>query len=286
MDINDFKTFLEVNRTRHFGQAADNLYITQSTVSARIKALEDQLGVKLFVRERNNIQLTPEGEKMIQYAETITTTWIRATHEVGLSYLGQESMTIGGVPSLWDITLQNWMQSVYKQNTNLVFHAEILGSSTLHKRLLSNTLDIAFVYDIQLHDNLVATQIGSIPLIMVSTVEHTNINTALKDQYILVDWGASFLTEHANSFANNPMPIMSVGSGNIALNFLLTMGGSSYLAEPSVESYLTDKQLYKVEDAPVFWRKAYAVYNRHNKKSQIIQQILTGFSDMLLQQTG
>ena len=41
MDVKVFKTFLEVANTRHFGRAADNLFITQAAVSARIKQLEE-----------------------------------------------------------------------------------------------------------------------------------------------------------------------------------------------------------------------------------------------------
>ena len=45
MDIALLKTFLEVAKTRHFGRAAENLYITQAAVSARIKQMEEDLGV-------------------------------------------------------------------------------------------------------------------------------------------------------------------------------------------------------------------------------------------------
>ncbi len=45
MDIQLLKTFLEVKATRHFGRAAENLYLTQAAVSARIKQLETVLGV-------------------------------------------------------------------------------------------------------------------------------------------------------------------------------------------------------------------------------------------------
>ena len=77
MDIDALKTFVEVNRTRHFGQAAKNLYVTQSTVSARIRMLENRVGVPLFVRERNNIQLTAAGLKLLRYAENILTSWLK-----------------------------------------------------------------------------------------------------------------------------------------------------------------------------------------------------------------
>ena len=55
MDIGLLKAFIEVYRTRHFGNAAKNLFISQSAVSARIRQLEDELGIRLFTRDRNNI---------------------------------------------------------------------------------------------------------------------------------------------------------------------------------------------------------------------------------------
>ena len=65
MDIDLLKTFVEVVRTRHFGKAAENLYLTQSAVSARIKQLEEYFNSALFVRNRNSLQLTAAGEKLL-----------------------------------------------------------------------------------------------------------------------------------------------------------------------------------------------------------------------------
>jgi LysR family transcriptional regulator, flagellar master operon regulator len=45
VDTELLKTFLEVSRTRHFGRAAESLYLTQSAVSFRIRQLENQPGV-------------------------------------------------------------------------------------------------------------------------------------------------------------------------------------------------------------------------------------------------
>ena len=71
MDIELLRTFIEVRKTRHFGKAAENLYLTQAAVSARIRQLEQLLGVKLFIRSRNNIQLTSEGERLVSHAQTV-----------------------------------------------------------------------------------------------------------------------------------------------------------------------------------------------------------------------
>lgn len=71
MDTELLRTFLEVQKTRHFGKAAEQLFLTQSAVSFRIRQLEQQLGVVLFHRHRNNIQLTSAGEQLVNPAEQI-----------------------------------------------------------------------------------------------------------------------------------------------------------------------------------------------------------------------
>jgi DNA-binding transcriptional LysR family regulator len=50
VDIDLLKTFIEVNQTRNFARAAEDLYVTSAAVSARVKQLESHLGVHVFVR--------------------------------------------------------------------------------------------------------------------------------------------------------------------------------------------------------------------------------------------
>ncbi|MFT6737918.1 MAG: DNA-binding transcriptional LysR family regulator, partial [Kangiellaceae bacterium] len=65
VDIRFLVTFIEVSHTRHFGKAAENLYLTSAAVSARIKQVEEYFSVSLFTRHRNNIQLTSAGKKLL-----------------------------------------------------------------------------------------------------------------------------------------------------------------------------------------------------------------------------
>lgn len=75
MDTDLLRTFLEVNKTRHFGKAATNLYLTQSAVSFRIRQLEIKLGTPVFTRKRGDLRLTAAGERFVPYAESILQTW-------------------------------------------------------------------------------------------------------------------------------------------------------------------------------------------------------------------
>lgn len=274
MDINDFKTFLEVNRTRHFGHAADNLCITQSTVSARIRALEAQLGNKLFIRERNNLQLTSTGEKFLQYAEIITNTWRRAQQELGISAGAQESLVVGGVPSLWDIVIQRWLYQVYSCAPGVMVYAEQLSHEVLHKRIINHTLDVAFVYDAPLHDQLESRQLEVIPLLLVSAQAGMDLQRAVSDKYILVDWGPSFLSQHASFFQAMARPIMHSGTAQLALQFLLKVKGCAYLALPQVQEYLDQGVLFQVTGAPEYERTAYALTHKANDKAVLLGELL------------
>lgn len=83
MDSDLLRTFLTVQRTRHFAQAAEQLYLTPSAVSFRIRQLEAELGVSLFHRRRSNIQLTAAGERLVAHAEALLAAWQQARQAVG-----------------------------------------------------------------------------------------------------------------------------------------------------------------------------------------------------------
>ena len=72
MDINLARTFLEVLASGSFGAAAERLHLTQTAVSARIRALEDQLGRRLFVRNKAGARLTPASSTCWAGAESWT----------------------------------------------------------------------------------------------------------------------------------------------------------------------------------------------------------------------
>jgi DNA-binding transcriptional LysR family regulator len=69
--IDKLEFFIALARAQHFGKAAEELGITQPTLSAAIKQLEDQLGVMLVLRGSRFQGLTPEGEQVLAWARRI-----------------------------------------------------------------------------------------------------------------------------------------------------------------------------------------------------------------------
>lgn len=271
MDIDALKTFLEVNRTRHFGQAANNLYVSQSTVSARIKMLEDQIGMPLFVRQRNNIKLTDAGHRLIRYAENIVTNWVRARQEIGIAEGDHIPLVVGAATSLWDSILQDWIQYLYESKPELILHAEVQSPDVLLRRTLERSMDMAFVFDDPQSGDLECIEVAHVPLIMVSSTPDLTVTEAMKKNYILMDWGTSFANAHARYFPDAPIPSMRVMLAHLARDIMLSRGGTAYITEPMVIRYIQSGQLYLVKDAPAIERVVYALYHHNHNQLDLIK---------------
>ena len=278
MDIGILKTFLEVNRTRHFGRAAENLFLTQSAVSARIRLLEQTIGAELFTRSRNNIDLTPTGHKLLKHAETITNTWNRARQEIAMEDPNQISLAVGGVSSLWDIMLQTWLDKQLEKHPTLSANAEVHGQDVLVRKLIDGALDLIFLFETTQMPEVMVEDVGQISLIMVSSEKYSSAEDAIKN-YVLVDWGTSFSIAHAQHFPDLPPPKLRVQVGRLAYNHILDSGGAAYLAESMVSEDLANHKLYKVDNAPVIKRTAYAAFLPSSDKKDLISSAISDLID-------
>ncbi|MEH6775909.1 MAG: LysR family transcriptional regulator, partial [Cereibacter changlensis] len=78
MQIELLETFLDLVETRSFNRSAERLGVTQSTVSARIAALETALGARLFDRSRAGTEPTMEGRRFEPHARSLRHEWNEA----------------------------------------------------------------------------------------------------------------------------------------------------------------------------------------------------------------
>ena len=257
MDIELLRTFLEVKNTRHFGKAAENLYLTQAAVSARVKQLENLLGAPLFTRLRNNLQLTVTGERLVNHAETILIAWERARQDVSLKKKQKHVFSLGGTSGLWDLLLQDTLHAVHKNFPELAMRAEAHGPDTLIRYLMERTLDLALVYEPAKLTDLVSVPISPSELILVSSNPTATVETAMQSGYVAVDWGLSFQMSYTQLFPNASLPVLHTTLSRIALDFLLCFGGSAYLPYRMVEQHI-DVDFFQVADAPVISRQIYA----------------------------
>jgi LysR family hydrogen peroxide-inducible transcriptional activator len=71
MTLTELKYIVAVARERHFGKAAEACFVSQPTLSVAIKKLEEELEVKIFERNANEIAVTPLGDEIVRQAQTV-----------------------------------------------------------------------------------------------------------------------------------------------------------------------------------------------------------------------
>ena len=278
MDTELLRTFLEVNNTRHFGKAADALHLTQAAVSARIKLLERSLGVSLFDRIKRDITLTPEGHKMVHYADMILSGWRKARQDLTLGGASQQ-LTIGGSIRLWDIALQDWLVSLRTKAPDLAIIAESHTPTLLTRRLLDGLLDVAFMLEPSKLEVLQVKKIATVQLQLVTSKPNQTVSSALNKQFIMVDWGLAHALTHRRQFPDAPEAHIRVGQAKIAVHHLHQLGGSAYLPASMIANAVSAGQLYLVNNAPTFELEAFAVYPIRSAKAPLINQALKLFNN-------
>lgn len=267
MDTELLKTFLEVSRTRHFGRAAEALYLTQSAVSFRIRQLENQLGVNLFTRHRNNIRLTAAGEKLLPYAETLMNTWQAARKEVSQTSQHNE-FSIGASASLWECMLNNWLGQLYQAHTTMQFEARIAQRQSLVKQLHERQLDLLITTEAPKMDEFSSLLLGHFTLALYCA-SPSSLKADLN--YLRLEWGPDFQQHETELLAADDVPMLTTSSAVLAKQQLSALEGCSWLP---VSWARTQEGIHTVSDSSTLSRPLYAIWLQNSDKQTQIREIL------------
>lgn len=146
MEIEHLKSFLAVARLKHFSLAAQELYISQSSLSKQIKSLEKEIGTKLFNRNTRNVELTVAGEELKDYANEIVSIYNKLIGK--MNYYSDTNKSILYVGSItvanqYELPLlMSFFQSRYK-NIKIRFIED--NFSNIIKLLNDSKLHVAFI---------------------------------------------------------------------------------------------------------------------------------------------
>jgi DNA-binding transcriptional LysR family regulator len=256
VDVELARTFLEIVRTRSFVRAAEQLNVSQTTVSARIRALEDRLGRPLFVRNKNGASLTPAGEQFLRYAPTFVQLWQRARHQVAVPPGRRAVLTIGGELSLWHTWLVEWLHWMRREAPDVALRVQVDLPESLSSQVSAGALDAAVMYAPQYRPGARVELLLEEKLVLVTTDPE---GRTLPDSYVYVDWGPDFAHHHELSFPGDTNPGLFVGLGPLALTYILEAGGSGYFRQRVVAPHIAAGRLRPVAGAPSFSYPVYAV---------------------------
>lgn len=257
MDTEFARTFLAVAAAGSFVAAAERLHVTQSTVSTRIRTLEQSLGCPLFVRNRAGAVLTDAGRRFQRHATILVRTVEQARHDVGLPRGARASVVVGARIGLWDGLLLDWLARQRRAMPDVSVRAEVGFEPDLMQGLIDGRIDIGVMYTPQRRPNLQLTALMDERLVLVQAAgPGASTGSAAAGRvpagYVYVDWGPEFYAQHSASYPDMPGPSLSVNVGWLGLRHVLACGGSGYFPLRTVGALLDQGRLRRVPGAPDF----------------------------------
>jgi DNA-binding transcriptional LysR family regulator len=279
MDIELARTFLEIVSTGSFIRASERLNVGQTTVSARIRLLEQQLGRPLFVRNKSGATLTPAGERFLRYAPTFVQLWQRARHQVALPPGHRGALTIGSEVTLSQPLLLDWVLWMRRTSPDIALRVHVDVPQDLVNQVAAGLVDAAIMYAPQHRPGLKIDLLMEEQLVFVTT--HPGPGAAPPDQggYVHVDWGPEFALQHARSFSEET-PALVIDLGPLALSYVLATGGSAYFRMSSVAPHIKSGRLHFVAGAPQFSYPIYVVYTG-NVDDPVLGPALSGLRNLI-----
>jgi DNA-binding transcriptional LysR family regulator len=176
MESSDLRLFEAVARLGSITAASDELHTVQSNVTARIHALEDELGVALFRRHSRGVVLTSAGERLLPYALEIARLLKDAANLVGDKTTPRGRLQIGSLESTAGVRLPPIL-SAYRQKcpeVNLILSLGTTGH--LIEEVLASRLEGAFVVGPVEHAEIVETQVFTEEMVLVTSPKFRSLN--------------------------------------------------------------------------------------------------------------
>ena len=230
MKLEHIRTFLEIAACGNFNQAADNLDVTQSTVSARIKTLEEQFGRPLFLRSHAGVELTSAGHRFRRYALGMQQLWQQSRQEINLPEGYRTALGLGAQVSLWEHLVTKWIPRMRRVAPDVALRLEADYSPSLMRQLSDGLLDIAIMYQPRRQPGLSVEELLEETLVLVST-DPREVTAGWVEDYVFVDWGDVFRAWHGEAFPDMDTPAVAVGLGALGMRYILENNGSTTRCE-------------------------------------------------------
>ena len=145
MNFELIRNFVTVAKTKNITRSAEILYVAQSTVSYRLKALEIEVGTELVLRKRGikSTELTERGQAFLPIAER----WLSLWHDTNIFKAGEKGrkLVVGCVNSIATCLLADFFASMIAKHPEIRLQVIIMDSDIMYEKLKSREIDIGIV---------------------------------------------------------------------------------------------------------------------------------------------
>jgi DNA-binding transcriptional LysR family regulator len=198
VDLRQLEHFVTVADEMHFTRAAERLFISQSGLSASIRALEKELAADLFIRNTRRMELTDAGRALLDESRRTLASVAAARDAVAaVRGLQRGTLRVGTEQCLAVVDVAAELARFHEAHPGLELSVQQAGSTHLVEEVRLGRLDVAFVAEpAQPPADVSFVRLASEPMVLVCHPEHPLAGRALTDWAELA--GAAFVDFHTS----------------------------------------------------------------------------------------
>ncbi|WP_350334013.1 LysR family transcriptional regulator [Coralliovum pocilloporae] len=257
MNITSLQTFIAIVETGSLVRASERLNVTQSTVTARLKTLEQDLGQTVLNRQKSGITLTPAGTKLLRYARVMTGLWRQAKLEAGLPAGTHSVCNFGCHRELWYGPGKQFFDLAAERHPDMALSVYQGNGHDLEDWLASGHVDVIMTYEPVARSRQSIHPLPAQELVLYSDQEGARI--VGETEYVFVDHGEDYRRWHGEIYFDAGTSRATFDSSLWAIDYLLKNGGSAYLPALIVDQHPARSRLHQVNNAERYRRTAYLV---------------------------
>lgn len=291
LNVHQLRIFRTVVRAGSFSRAAEELRITQPSVSIQVRELERALGAELFEQVGKRIFLTEAGRVLDEYAVRILTLLEEAERAVrDLRGMSSGPLRVGANNTPATYLLPPLLARLRQQASEAEISLEILPTGRVYEKLLRNELDVGVVGDGMRHDSIVHFPYHTDELVVIAS-PHSRLSgrkdvTAaelVRQRLILRERGSGTreTTERAfRSLGLVPTQVMELPSNEAVVQAVGADLGVGVVSRLAVEEALRRGQVVVV-DIPDFrpTRTLWGVRHREKRVTSLMRMLLEMMGD-------
>ncbi|MBU5674915.1 LysR family transcriptional regulator [Alkaliphilus sp. MSJ-5] len=289
------EAFLTIVKTKTLTNAAEELHLSQSTISYRLKVLEQEVGKKLLIRKKGvqEIILTPFGEEFINICER----WMSLQQEMEiLKKRGTKlSIIIGGADSFNSYILSPLYQKLCQHNPIINIEIRSQHTDESYESVERRDIDIAFVKKERIIPNVLVEPFYEDEMVVVRLATDYRVHNELispeelnSNHEIFMNWGPSYQIWHEKWW--DPISSSRIIVDTAALVFSLMYDENQWAIVPrSIANHFIIYKKFIIQKLkyPAPPRICYKIRNKHmNKMKQECLEILEHYAKIVYSTDG
>ncbi|GLR16197.1 hydrogen peroxide-inducible genes activator [Portibacter lacus] len=285
MNIQQIEYILAVKDSKNFGQAADQCFITQSTLSTMIARFEDEIGLKIFDRKTKPVTITLEGAQVIKQLEIISNE-LDNLSDVVKRIKGQldVNLKIGAIPTVAPYLFPLFLSAFIQKFNEYQFEISEISTAQIVEKILSREIDIGIVSTPLNHPDLKEHHLYDESFYLYDRLNKNNDLLHISE----IDLDRLWILEEGHCLRNQvkkicDLPPRKMINGNLhyksgsletLMKFVNNNNGLTFLPQLATKDLKEEeKQYLKAFSNPVPARSIGLIVHKHFAKNDLLVQL-------------